>query len=399
MNQLHPKNKTVATGWRAITQWVHERFQTLDQPLFWLISGLFLVSLVAIYSASHDDPSRFYAHLRNLAMSAGLMLLLSQIPSSQMQRLAIPLFALGVLLLLAVEVAGETSKGATRWLNLGITRIQPSEMMKIAMPLMLAWLVHRRERLNTAGDWLLACGLLAIPVVLILKQPDLGTAILVAASGFFVLYLAGLPWRLLSIGFGLLALMIILLLIFGDYACQPGLDWPGFREYQRQRVCTLLDPMRDPLGKGFHTLQSMIAIGSGGFVGKGWLQGTQTQLEFIPERATDFIFAGFAEEFGFVGSAVLVGLYLGIVGRGLWIALGAPTAFARLLAGSVSLTLFTYAFVNLGMVSGILPVVGVPLPFVSYGGTAMVTLGVGLGIVFSVARDRSQVTQGFSLQG
>jgi len=396
---MHAKDKRVATGWRAIRQAIQARFETLDPPLFWLISGLFLVSLVAIYSASHDDPSRFIAHLRNLGMAAALMLILSQVPSSQMQRLAIPLFVVGVLMLLAVEVAGETSKGATRWLNLGITRIQPSEMMKIAMPLMLAWLVHRRESLSTPRDWLMAGLLLAIPVILILKQPDLGTAILVAASGFYVLYLAGLPWRLLKVGFGGLALLILLLVIFGDYACAPGLDWPGLREYQRQRVCTLLDPMRDPLGAGFHTLQSMIAIGSGGVVGKGWLQGTQTQLDFIPERATDFIFAGFSEEFGFVGSLVLVGLYLGIVGRGLWIALGAPTTFARLLAGSLALTIFTYAFVNLGMVAGILPVVGVPLPFISYGGTAMVTLGIGLGIVFSVARDRSQVTQGFSLQG
>ncbi len=399
MNSMHAKDKRVATGWRAIRQAIQARFETLDPPLFWLISGLFLVSLVAIYSASHDDPSRFIAHLRNLGMAAALMLILSQVPSSQMQRLAIPLFVVGVLMLLAVEVAGETSKGATRWLNLGITRIQPSEMMKIAMPLMLAWLVHRRESLSTPRDWLMAGLLLAIPVILILKQPDLGTAILVAASGFYVLYLAGLPWRLLKVGFGGLALLILLLVIFGDYACAPGLDWPGLREYQRQRVCTLLDPMRDPLGAGFHTLQSMIAIGSGGVVGKGWLQGTQTQLDFIPERATDFIFAGFSEEFGFVGSLVLVGLYLGIVGRGLWIALGAPTTFARLLAGSLALTIFTYAFVNLGMVAGILPVVGVPLPFISYGGTAMVTLGIGLGIVFSVARDRSQVTQGFSLQG
>lgn len=399
MNSMHAKDKRVATGWRAIRQAIQARFETLDPPLFWLVSGLFLVSLVAIYSASHDDPSRFIAHLRNLGMAAALMLILSQVPSSQMQRLAIPLFVVGVLMLLAVEVAGETSKGATRWLNLGITRIQPSEMMKIAMPLMLAWLVHRRESLSTPRDWLMAGLLLAIPVILILKQPDLGTAILVAASGFYVLYLAGLPWRLLKVGFGGLALLILLLVIFGDYACAPGLDWPGLREYQRQRVCTLLDPMRDPLGAGFHTLQSMIAIGSGGVVGKGWLQGTQTQLDFIPERATDFIFAGFSEEFGFVGSLVLVGLYLGIVGRGLWIALGAPTTFARLLAGSLALTIFTYAFVNLGMVAGILPVVGVPLPFISYGGTAMVTLGIGLGIVFSVARDRSQVTQGFSLQG
>ncbi|NDF03571.1 MAG: rod shape-determining protein RodA, partial [Betaproteobacteria bacterium] len=220
----------------------------------------------------------------------------------------------------------------------------------------------------------------------------------VAASGTFVLYFAGISWRLL-LWVSLAVLMLVILLItLGDAACAPDISWPGLREYQRQRICTLLNPMQDPLGKGFHILQSMIAVGSGGLVGKGWLQGTQTQLEFIPERATDFIFAGYAEEFGFIGATLVVILYLGVVLRGLWIAIGAPTIFSRLLSGSLSLMIFTYAFVNLGMVTGILPVVGVPLPFISYGGTAMVTLGIGLGLIFSIARDRSRVTQGFSLQ-
>jgi rod shape determining protein RodA len=271
--------------------------------------------------------------------------------------------------------------------------------MKIAMPLMLASLVHQREGLKGWRDWILPVLLLVVPVALILKQPDLGTAILVGASGFFVLYLSGIAWRLLLVAAVVVVGGIILLVALGDTACGPGVDWPGLREYQRQRVCTLLDPMRDPLGKGFHIIQSVIAVGSGGIFGKGWMQGTQTQLEFIPERATDFVFSGFAEEFGFLGAILLLALYLGVVLRGLWISLGAPTLFGRLLAASISLIIFTYAFVNLGMVTGILPVVGVPLPFLSYGGTAMVTLGVGMGLLFSVARDRSRVTQGFTLHG
>jgi rod shape determining protein RodA len=232
-----------------------------------------------------------------------------------------------------------------------------------------------------------------------LNQPDLGTAILVAASGIFVLYLAGMSWRLIALVGGGISLVLITLVVFGDSLCTAGVDWPGIREYQKQRVCTLLDPHRDPLGKGFHILQSMTAVGSGGLWGKGWLKGTQAQLDFIPERDTDFIFAGFAEEFGFLGAAILVALYLALILRGLWISLGAPTPFGRLLAASLALTIFTYAFVNLGMVTGLLPVVGVPLPFMSYGGTALITLGVGMGLIMSIARDRSQVTQGFSLQG
>jgi len=386
------------TGWRALALWLRIRFFSLDQPLFWLMMAIFVLSLFAVYSASHDDPDRFINHLRNLAMSLTLMCVLSQIPSVQLQRAAIPLYITSLLLLVAVQFFGETSKGATRWLNIGITRIQPSEIMKIAMPMMLAWFIHRKEGLEGWRNWLAACLMLVVPTLFILKQPDLGTAVLVAASGTFVLYFAGISWRLL-LWVSLAVLMLVILLItLGDAACAPDISWPGLREYQRQRICTLLNPMQDPLGKGFHILQSMIAVGSGGLVGKGWLQGTQTQLEFIPERATDFIFAGYAEEFGFIGATLVVILYLGVVLRGLWIAIGAPTIFSRLLSGSLSLMIFTYAFVNLGMVTGILPVVGVPLPFISYGGTAMVTLGIGLGLIFSIARDRSRVTQGFSLQ-
>jgi len=391
------EKRKAQTGWRAVVFWLKQRFYRLDQPLFWTAMGIFFISILAVYSAAHDDPDRFVGHMRNLFIALALMLVLAQIPAMQFQKAAVPLYALGFVLLLAVEFFGETSKGATRWLNIGITRIQPSELMKIAMPLMLASLIHQREGLRGWRDWVVPVLLLLGPVILIVKQPDLGTAILVFASGIFVLYLSGIPWRLVLLVLGTLFIGVVLLVSFGDSACGPGIDWPGLREYQRQRVCTLLDPMRDPLGKGFHILQSVIAVGSGGIFGKGWLQGTQTQLEFIPERATDFVFAGYAEEFGFIGSAILLALFLGLVLRGLWISLGAPTLFGRLLSAALALIIFTYAFVNLGMVTGILPVVGVPLPFISYGGTAMVTLGVGMGLLFSVARDRSRVTQGFTL--
>ncbi|MFM1881220.1 MAG: cell elongation-specific peptidoglycan biosynthesis regulator [Pseudomonadota bacterium] len=386
-------------GWRAAGLWARQRFLALDQPLFFVFCGLLGLSLLAVYSASHHEPDRFLSHVRNLALAATIMFTLAQVPSNWLQKAAIPLYSMGLILLIAVELFGDTSKGATRWLDLGVTRIQPSEIMKIAMPLMLAWVVHQRDGLKTIADWVVISVLLLLPVALILRQPDLGTAILVAASGIFVIYLAGLSWRLIAVVAGSGALLIGILVIFGDQACAPGVDWPGLREYQRQRVCTLLDPTRDPLGKGFHILQSMIAVGSGGIWGKGWLNGTQAQLDFIPERETDFIFSGFAEEFGFLGALLLTSLYIGLILRSLWVSLGAPTIFGRLLAASLALTTFTYAFVNLGMVTGLLPVVGVPLPFVSYGGTALVTLGVGMGLIMSVARDRSRMTQGFSLQG
>ncbi len=386
-------------GWRAAGLWARQRFMALDQPLFFLFCGLVGLSLLAVYSASHHDPERFFSHVRNLTLAGIIMLVLAQVPANWLQKTAIPLYAMGLLLLVAVELFGQTTKGATRWLDLGIARIQPSEIMKIAMPLMLAWVVHQRNGLKTTRDWAVIVLLLLLPVALILRQPDLGTAILVAASGVFVIYLAGLSWRLIVTVVSVVVVLVGLLVIFGDYACAAGVDWPGLREYQRQRVCTLLDPTRDPLGRGFHILQSMIAVGSGGIWGKGWLKGTQAQLDFIPERETDFIFSGFAEEFGFLGAILLTSLYIGLVLRSLWVSLGAPTIFGRLLAASLALTTFTYAFVNLAMVTGLLPVVGVPLPFVSYGGTALITLGVGMGLIMSVARDRSRMTQGFSLQG
>ena len=283
-----------------------------------------------------------------------------------------------MLLLLGVAAFGEVVNGARRWLNLGFGRFQPSEMMKIAMPLMLAWYFHRREGAIRLRDFAVAAVLLAVPVALVARQPDLGTALLVAAAGFYVIFLAGLSWKVLG-GLAVLAL-----------AALPPL-WGMLHDYQRRRILTLLDPSTDPLGSGYHIIQSTIAVGSGGIAGKGWLNGSQTHLEFIPERATDFIFAVYSEEFGLLGNLVLLALYALLIARGLSIAAQAPTLFTRLLAGAVTLIFFTYAFVNMGMVAGILPVVGVPLPFVSYGGTALATLFIGIGILMSVYRHRKLV--------
>jgi rod shape determining protein RodA len=295
-----------------------------------------------------------------------------------------------VALLIAVALFGLTKKGARRWLNVGMV-IQPSEILKIAMPLMLAWWFQKREGQLRSLDFAVATVLLVVPVGLIAKQPDLGTSILVLAAGLYVIFFAGLRWIwiLPPIVLGLVG--VVLLVWFEPTLCADGFRWPLLREYQQQRVCTLLDPGRDPLGKGFHIIQGMIAIGSGGIFGKGFMQGTQTHLDFIPERTTDFIFAAYGEEFGLFGNLLLLIGFGVLVLRGLAIALEGPTLFARLLAGSVTLIFFTYAFVNMGMVSGILPVVGVPLPFISYGGTAMVTLGLGVGILMSIARSKQLV--------
>jgi rod shape determining protein RodA len=320
-------------------------------------------------------------------MAAALMFLIAQVPPHRLLSLAVPLYTVGVALLVATALFGVTKKGATRWLNLGVV-IQPSEILKLAMPLMLAWWFQKREGQLRLFDFLVAGLLLLVPVGLVVRQPDLGTALLVLSSGLYVIYFAGLSWRLIVPVTLLATLAIAALVISGDALCQPEVQWHGMRNYQKQRVCTLLDPSIDPLGKGFHIIQGMIAIGSGGITGKGFMSGTQTHLEFIPERTTDFIFAAFAEEFGLLAGAGLVLGFSFLILRGLWIAAHAPTLFARLLAAALSLGFFTYAFVNMGMVSGILPVVGIPLPFISYGGTAMVTLGVALGMLMSIARSR-----------
>jgi rod shape determining protein RodA len=318
------------------------------------------------------------------------MFVVAQIPPQRLMAFAVPLYTVGVALLIAVALFGLTKKGARRWLNIGVV-IQPSEIMKIAMPLMLAWWFQKREGQLRPLDFLVAGVLLFVPVGLIVKQPDLGTAILVLSAGMAVLFFAGLSWFLIVPPIVLGLIGVGLVVWFEPVLCADGFRWPILHDYQQQRICTLLDPTRDPLGKGFHIIQGMIAIGSGGFWGKGFMQGTQTHLDFIPERTTDFVFAAFSEEFGLVGNLMLIGSFAFLILRGLAIAVEGPTLFARLLAGSVTLSFFIYAFVNMGMVSGMLPVVGVPLPFISYGGTAMVTLGLGLGILMSVAKAKQLV--------
>jgi rod shape determining protein RodA len=363
-------------------------FSGFDGPLFLAIGLLAAIGLVVMYSAGYDSGTRFADHGRNMLIARVVIFFLAQVPPQKLEQLAVPLYLLGVVLLLAVEFFGVTRKGATRWLDIGATVIQPSEILKIGLPLMLAWWFQKREGQLRVADFLVAAVLLAVPVLLIAKQPDLGTALLVLAAGVFVIFFAGLSWRLVVPVLVLIVTGIVTIVAMGDSWCQPGVEWIGLREYQKTRVGTLLDPTSDPLGKGFHILQGMIAIGSGGLAGKGFMQGTQTHLEFIPERTTDFIFAALSEEFGLAGVLMLLAAFVFLIFRGLVIAAEAPTVFSRLLAGAVTMSIFTYAFVNMGMVSGILPVVGVPLPFVSYGGTAMVTMGLGLGILMSVARSK-----------
>ena len=360
-----------------------------DGPLLLAILLLAAIGLVTMYSAGFDHGTRFVDHGRNMLIALAVMFVVAQVPPHRLQQLAVPLYVAGVVLLIvtALPGVGITKKGATRWLNVGIV-IQPSEILKIAMPLMLAWWFQKREGALRVPDFLIAGALLAIPVGLVAKQPDLGTALLILFGGVYVIFFAGLSWRIVLPILGLVAIGILALILSEERICQPGVNWPILRDYQQTRVCTLLDPSKDPLGKGFHILQGMIAIGSGGLSGKGFMQGTQTHLEFIPERTTDFIFAAFGEEFGLVGAIVLLLAFTFLLFRGLMIAADASTVFTRLLAGAMTLSIFTYAFVNMGMVSGILPVVGVPLPFVSYGGTAMVSLGLGLGILMSIARSR-----------
>ena len=364
--------------------------RSFDAPLALAALWLAALGLLVMYSAGFDHGTRFVDHGRNMLIALAVVLVVAQLPPQRLMALAVPLYALGLVLLVATALLGITKKGATRWLDLGVV-IQPSEMMKIALPLMLAWWFQRREGQLRPVDFALAGLILAVPTLLVMKQPDLGTALLIASSGLYVIFFAGLSWRLVVPALALVAAGIVAIVLAEPHICQPGLDWPVLHDYQKNRVCTLLDPTKDPLGKGFHIIQGMIAIGSGGLFGKGFMQGTQTHLEFIPERTTDFIFAALSEEFGLLGVLALLVGFTVLILRGLMIAALAPTLFARLLAGAVTLSFFTYAFVNMGMVSGILPVVGVPLPFVSYGGTAMVTLGLGLGILMSVARNRQLI--------
>jgi rod shape determining protein RodA len=365
-------------------------FSGLDLQLGLILLGLVTIGFITFLSASQNTPVRIGDELRNLALSFAVMWIVSRIPPRWLEIAAVWIYGIGIALLIAVAVFGLIKKGARRWLNIGFI-IQPSELMKIAMPLMLAWYFQKREGLVKSWDYAVAIVILAIPVFLIARQPDLGTSLLVFAAGLYVIILAGLPWKWILPFVGLAALGIVLIIIFGSTICADEVHWPLVHSYQKYRVCTLLDPTSDPLGKGFHTIQSIIAIGSGGFFGKGWLNGTQTHLEFIPEKHTDFIFAVFSEEFGFLGNLILLGLFFLLIKRGLAISAGGPNLFTRLLGASVTLIFFTYAFVNIGMVSGFLPIVGVPLPFISYGGTALVTLGFGAGILMSIHRHRRLV--------
>jgi rod shape determining protein RodA len=350
----------------------------IDRYLFWLVAALLILGLVTLFSASGASADRVIGQAINIVVALSVMWIAANVPLHYLSRIALPLYVLGVILLIGVAVGGEVVNGARRWLNLGFTRIQPSELMKIALPLMLAWYFDRYEAILKMRNFALGAVLVIVPVALIARQPDLGTALLVSAAGFYVLFLAGLSWKIL-VGLGV-----------AGGASLPIL-WRMLHDYQRQRVLTLLDPSQDPLGAGYHTIQSTIAVGSGGVIGKGWLNGTQAHLDFLPERTTDFIFAVYGEEFGLLGNVILLVLFLLVIGRGLVIAANAPTLFTRLLAGAITLTFFTYAFVNMGMVSGILPVVGVPLPLISYGGTSLVTILFGVGLLMSIHTHRRLV--------
>ena len=359
-----------------------------DWPLLALLVLMTVLGLTVMHSAVGGTDWRFADQARNFLIAFVAMWIAASIPPPVLLRLSPYVYIFGVILLLGVEFFGETSKGATRWLDLGVVRIQPSEMLKITVPMMLAWYFHKNQGNLRVRDFFVAAVLLAIPFILIVRQPDLGTALLVFASGFVVIYFGGISFRLLVPLFVVGAASLGVLVHFEERICQPGVDWVVLHEYQKHRVCTLLDPTVDPLGKGFHTIQSMIAIGSGGVYGKGYMMGTQSHLDFIPERTTDFIFAVFAEEFGLYGGIMMLALYGLLVARGLHIAVQARTQYGRLLAGAMAMMFFVYVFVNIGMVTGILPVVGVPLPFLSYGGTALLTLGVGGGILMSISRYR-----------
>ncbi len=362
----------------TLKRWWLNAIAHIDFPLLLITAAIMAIGLATVNSATIDSAHRMMSQAGNMGIAMVIMWVISRMPPQKLMNFAVPLYILGIILLVAVFLFGIKVNGARRWLSIGITRIQPSEILKIAMPLMLAWYFQKYEATLKLKHFAIAALLLVVPFGLIAKQPDLGTALLVGGAGFFVIFLAGLPWKII---FGLVAL---------GAAAAPVL-WNALHDYQQKRILTLIDPTTDPLGSGYHIIQSTIAIGSGGTFGKGYLNGTQTHLEFIPEKHTDFIFAVYSEEWGLVGNALLVFLYTLLIGRGMMIAYAAPTLFSRLLAGAISLNFFAYAFINMGMVSGILPVVGVPLPFMSYGGTALVTLFLGIGMLMSIHTHRMLV--------
>ncbi|MEO1956963.1 MAG: rod shape-determining protein RodA [Methylophilaceae bacterium] len=349
-----------------------------------LMSGILLtllIGLLTLYSASGENIGRVNEQLINITIAICIMWLVANIRPQVMARMALPLYLLGLLLLLGVALFGNISHGARRWLDLGVVKLQPSELMRVAVPMMLAWFFSQRETSLRITDFIIAFIILFVPVFLILKQPDLGTSLLVSASGLFVIFLAGLSWRI----------------IIGSAVAVSALTpmfWSMLHDYQRRRIHILIDPTQDPLGAGYHIIQSTIAQGSGGLTGKGWLKGTQSQLDFVPERTTDFIFTVFSEEFGMAGNMFLLLLFSLIIARGFYIASQTKGTFSRLLAGSITLTFFIYIFVNIAMVSGILPVVGVPLPLISYGGTSMVTILLSFGILMSIYTHKELVASG-----
>ncbi len=350
----------------------------LDPILLAAIGLLLLLGLVVLFSATDGNWDRVLAQVANIAVALVVLWLMANTPLHYLMRIALPLYLFGMLLLIAVALFGDISHGARRWLNIGVATIQPSELMKIAVPLMMAWYFERHEATLTLKNYFIAALLLLLPVGLIARQPDLGTSVLISASGFYVLFLAGLSWRVMG---GL----------FVAAAAGAPFLWNMLHDYQRHRIEMLFDPSQDALGKGYHTIQSMIAVGSGGVLGKGFFNGSQTHLDFLPERATDFIFAVYSEEFGLIGNIILLGMFMFVIGRGFVITADASTYFTRLMAGSITLTFFTYTFVNMGMVAGILPVVGVPLPLISYGGTSMLTLLLGFGMLMSIHTHKTLV--------
>ncbi|MFU9136254.1 peptidoglycan glycosyltransferase MrdB [Erwinia tasmaniensis] len=368
MNDRHQKR----TFWTRIH---------VDPTFFILISALLVYSALVIWSASGQDPGMMERKIGQIAMGFVMMMVMAQIPPRVYEGWAPYLYILCVVLLIAVDAFGHISKGAQRWLDLGIVRFQPSEIAKIAVPLMVARFINRDVCPPTLKNTAIALVLIFMPTLLVAAQPDLGTAILIAASGLFVLFLSGMSWKLILVAILLVAAFVPILWFF------------LMHDYQRDRVMMLLDPESDPLGAGYHIIQSKIAIGSGGLRGKGWLHGTQSQLEFLPERHTDFIFAVLAEELGLVGVLVLLVLYVLLIMRGLVMAARAQTTFGRVMAGGLMLIFFVYVFVNIGMVSGILPVVGVPLPLVSYGGSALIVLMAGFGIIMSIHTHRKLLSK------
>ena len=356
-----------------LPSWLLRALQRVDAVLLAALSLLIFLGLTTLYSAGGANEEQVIRQAVHFIIGLLLIVLFSQIPSKTLRQWAVWLYAGGVILLVLVLAIGVTKKGATRWLNIGVD-IQPSEIMKLAVPMMVAYYLSEKPLPLRFSHVIVSLILIAVPMLLIMKQPDLGTALLIATSGFFVMYLAGMSWWL--IGGAVIALSI----------AAPLMYFFGMHDYQRKRVDTLLNPESDILGTGYHIYQSKIAIGSGGVYGKGWMQGDQSRLDFLPERHTDFIYAVFGEEFGLVGNLVLMALYLFVIWRSLYVATKGEDTFARLLAGSLSLTFFFYLFVNTGMVSGLLPVVGVPLPLVSYGGTAVVTLMMAFGIIMGMKK-------------